>query len=76
MYTVKIDKHGKVLIPSSVRKSMKLFSGQNMTLSLSDNAIIIKPFYYKCKLCGVNIPEGSEYGSCEECTKKNTVIVY
>ena len=76
MYTVKIDKRGKILIPATERKHMRLFAGQKMAISFRDSQIIIKPFDYKCKWCGADIPEGSDYGICEECKKKNTLCVY
>ena len=83
MYTVKIDKRGKILIPHSVRKSLGLFPGQKMRMDFhgrnnySDKEkITITPFEYKCRWCGAEIPEGKEYGSCEECCKKNTRKIY
>ena len=76
MYTVKIDKKGKILIPASVRKSMNLFIGQKMTMKNYGENIEIIPFEYKCRWCGTDIPEGDEYGSCNECRKKNTRRVY
>ena len=76
MYTTEIDKHGKILVPAKEREKMGLFSGQRVELSFSEDFILIKPYRYKCKLCGANIPEGSKTGSCEECSRKNTVVVY
>lgn len=76
MYTVKIDKRGKILIPAEMRKSLKLFIGQKVKINMSGDLIKIKPYEYKCILCGAEIPEGSEYGSCEECARKNTRKIY
>ena len=82
MYTVKIDKRGKILIPSEIRKSLKLFEGQKMVINttcdftFNYSKIEVKPYEYVCRWCGKDIPEGSEYGSCEECTRKNTKRIY
>ena len=76
MYTVKIDKRGKIIIPAAERKSMKLFACQKFALSFREGQMIIKPFEYKCKWCEADIPEGSEYGSCKECERKKRIRVY
>ena len=76
MYTVKIDKRGKILIPAAIRKSLKLFDGQKFSIKYYDDKIVIKPYKYSCHWCGANIPDGDEYGSCEECSRKNTRKVY
>ena len=76
MYTVKIDKRGKILIPGPLRKSKNLFIGQKMSITTSGEHIVIKPFEYTCRWCGADVPDGKEYGSCEECTRKNTRMVY
>ncbi len=70
MYTVKIDKRGKILIPIEARKSMKLFLGQKIALTVCGDHIELKPLEYQCKWCGADIPEGNEYGVCEKCTRK------
>ena len=81
MYTVKIDKKGKILVPVAIRKRLKLFSGQQMSVNISNDCfgkdiIIIKPFEYKCRWCGAEIPEGKEFGSCEKCSKENIRQIY
>ena len=60
MYTVKIDKCGKILIPKKIRESMGIFAGQKMAVkkdnsSSTDNIQII-PYIYTCKNCGKDIP--------------------
>ena len=76
MYTVKLDKRGKILIPHYVRKELKLFSGQKFALIKHDQEIVISPYRYVCRWCGAQIPDGDRYGSCAECSRKNTKRVY
>ena len=76
MYTVKIDKRGKILIPAAIRKSLKLFDGQKFSIDYYNDKIVIKPYEYVCRWCGANIPDGDKDGSCEECNRKHTRRVY
>ena len=76
MNTVKLDKRGKILIHFYVRKDMELFAGQKFTIKSYGNEIVIKPYMYVCHWCGAEIPDGDQYGSCAECSRKNTKQVY
>ena len=82
MYTIKLDKRGKILIPARIRKHMGIFTGQKFSLDThydhygACKKIELIPFKYKCVWCGIDIPEGEKDGICEECAKKNTKRIY
>lgn len=76
MYTVKIDKRGKILIPVSLRKSENIFIGQKVSIRPYNDKLIISPYRYICTDCGGEIPDGDEYGFCEECRRKRRKRIY
>lgn len=76
METVKIDKRGKVLIPSYIRKDKNLFAGQRISIKAEKDCIILKPYIYECHDCGEYIPDGDDSGFCKECSRKRTVRIY
>lgn len=76
MYTVKIDKRGKILIPASLRKSKKIFIGQKVLIIPEKDNITISPYKYTCTDCGSEVPDGDPYGFCEECRRKRRKRVY
>ena len=76
MYTVKMDKRGKILIPKYYRKTKNLFANQKFDISTKGDSLIFTPYQYICKHCGESIPDGDKYGSCENCSKKHIRVVY
>ena len=72
----RLDKRGKITIPSHVRKSLGLFPGIKAEVSYTNNKIIITPYNYQCKECGIEIPEGTLELHCKNCEKKYIHDIY
>lgn len=44
-YKVKIDKQGRIVIPSEVRKILGLKSNSELLLNIKNNAIVLEPLH-------------------------------
>lgn len=72
----KLDKRGKITIPSDMRKTLQLFPGMKFNVKYNNGEIIFIPYNYKCKDCGGEIPEGTNGPWCKKCHKKYIRIIY
>ena len=48
----KLDSRGRILLPSSFRKKLNIINNEELTLTLEDESIILKPAQNKCVFCG------------------------
>ena len=69
MTTRKIDEMGRVVLPIEMRKALALAERDSVTLSLQDNAILLRPVQTVCYLCGSdeNIEEKLGHSFCAKC---------
>lgn len=69
MTTRKIDEMGRVVLPIEMRKALALAERDSVTLSLQDNAIVLRPVQSVCYLCGSddNIQEKLGRAFCAKC---------
>ena len=72
----KVDKRGRIIIPKDVRKSLHMFEGMRLEVTVNNNKIIVIPYNYTCKECGAKIPDGVFGDYCTECQKKYLIKVY
>ena len=77
---IKINSRGQITIPKELRKMIGFFPGIKCEAVYVDyysyKGILIKPYNYKCKECGNEIPEGKIGDFCPECQEKHSVKVY
>ncbi len=72
----KLDKRGKITIPSHLRKTLGIFPGMKFNVTYINGKIICIPYNYRCKDCGAEISEGTQSLWCNKCEKKYIKRVY
>lgn len=48
----KLDKLGRIVVPSEYRKELKFSKGENLEIFLVSEGVLIKKSQSMCKLCG------------------------
>lgn len=68
-----IDKQGRIVIPSGVRKALKLKTGDQVKVTLAENKMIVEPGTdQKCVICQTTSKLLNVDGVyiCNDCAKK------
>lgn len=71
MYTRKVEKLGRVVIPSKIKKNLGISDGEEVDIKQVGNRIIISKSSNQCALCG-NREELTKFGGnyvCKKCAK-------
>lgn len=60
----RIDRQGRVILPSHIRKALNLQTDSAVTVELTDRGILVTPAEKRCCVCGCGL-DGSEYTTIE-----------
>jgi transcriptional pleiotropic regulator of transition state genes len=68
----KVSSHGSINIPVDMRREMGIEGGDPMEVSLSDGAVMVKPYTPRCVICGTkdDIIMVSGRGLCIDCMER------
>ncbi len=66
----KIDELGRVVLPIEYRAHLALNVTDTVSMSLENDAIIIRPDSPRCKLCFSKANVNATLGVCKECIEK------
>ena len=70
MKRIKIDKLGRVVIPITIRRSLKLYEGSLLEIHLEKDRIILNRPTSLCKICYKDIDNQSGICICTSCINK------
>ncbi len=70
MRYTKIDKLGRIEIPSAYRKAINISIGSPLKMECKNNMIIITPFGIRCLLFSGALCEDAKIPLCKECIEK------
>ena len=65
-----VDRLGRIVIPMSYRKHLRLTVNSDVNISLENNSIIITPDRKCCAICGNTSSLHKEIDICEKCVKE------
>lgn len=68
----RVDELGRIVIPIEFRKMMNMESGQDVEMTIQENALLLRRFSPGCVFCGgydnIRIYEGKNV--CADCRRK------
>ncbi len=72
----KIDRVGRIVIPSEIRKTLSISSGNSMEIIVNKDQIILSKYADSCLFCGSGKKVRTFQGKkiCERCRKKLSMI--
>lgn len=60
----RIDKQGRVILPSHIRKALNLTTDSAVNIELTEDGILVRPNGERCCVCGCELTE-TEYTTIE-----------
>ena len=63
----KIDKLGRIVIPKEYREKLGISLGDKVDMSISDEALTIKPKVNRCCICQGRLAAAADVPLCEKC---------
>ena len=65
----KIDNLGRIVIPVGFRKRLGIDKNSRLTMSLENDAIVIRNNEFRCALCGAEISCDAKFRICDVCKR-------
>ena len=63
----KVDKLGRIVIPKEYRKRLGFSLSDKVDMSISDEALTIKPKVNRCCICQQRLVAAADVPLCEKC---------
>ena len=66
----RLDKVGRIVIPKPYCKELNLVTGSQLTITLENGAVVVRPDATTCRICHVVIAKNSQIPLCKDCIAK------
>ena len=70
MKKTKVDKLGRIVIPVSYRKSLRISPETELIVNLQENGILITPLKSICKICEKPLENATALPVCNVCISR------
>ena len=67
MKKAKLGLNGRIVIPKSIRKEMNVEEGSPLVITCEGGAVVVRPDWATCALCGSTIKNDRPLRLCDKC---------